>query len=33
MVKLLKKVLKWYLNKSSEIYWTPSGMMPTIKKD
>lgn len=35
MVKLLKKALKWYLNKSAETYWmyTPSGMIPPVKRD
>lgn len=29
MIKLLKKLMKWYFEKSAETYaWTPSGMIP-----
>lgn len=32
MIKLLKKVLKWYFKRSSETYvWMPSCMIPFIQ--
>lgn len=34
MIKMIKKVLKWYFTRAAETYaWTPSGMIPYVKVD
>ena len=34
MIKLLKRAIKWYFEKSAETYaWTPSCMIPYIRPE